>query len=73
MDLAAVVVPECVTFTQEDAASASLLFNATGRRRGSLLDCMIAATAIRFGAVLATSNPGDFARFRPHALSLASE
>ena len=72
-DLAALVIGELIPFGREDAALAASLFNAAGRRRGSLVDCMIAAAAIRHRAALATANRADFARFVPHGLRLAAE
>ena len=54
-----------------DADMAAQLFNKTGRRSRSLPDCMIAATAIRCGAKLATSNNQDFRVFATHGLVLA--
>ena len=67
----ALVVGDPLPFTAEDATRAALLFNATGRRRGSLIDCMIAAAALRAGASVATSDAGHFDRFVAHGLRLA--
>lgn len=70
-ELALLVVGEPVPFRGDDATLAASLFNATGRRRGSLADCMVAAAAIRSEAELATANEADFARFVPLGLRLA--
>lgn len=70
-ELAAAVVATRVPFGEEEASLAARLFNEAGRRRGSLVDCMIGATALRMGAVLATANPSDFARLASGGLTLA--
>ena len=46
LGLARRVVTAQIPFDAEAARIAATLFDAGGRRRGSLLDCMIAATAI---------------------------
>jgi predicted nucleic acid-binding protein len=71
MKLVARVLNEHVPFGEPEAALAAALFNEAGRRRGSLSDCMIAATAIRAEAALATQNPKDFQRFAGAGLRLA--
>jgi predicted nucleic acid-binding protein len=68
--LAAQVFQEPIPFTGEDATRAAKLFNLTGRRRGSLTDCMIAAIAVRSRAAMATSNPKDFQRFESAGLKM---
>ena len=65
------IVEGYLDFTTEHAAIAARLFNATGRRRRMMVDCMIAAVAIAEGAPLATVNTGDFGRFTEHGLLLA--
>lgn len=57
-------------FTHNDAAKTSELFNKSGRKRGSMIDCMVAAQAICNSATLATSNPEDFKKFESHGLLL---
>jgi predicted nucleic acid-binding protein len=61
--LAAAIVGEPEPFVAEDSTQTAELFNRSGRRRGSLIDCMIAAITIRLDATLATANPADFRRF----------
>jgi predicted nucleic acid-binding protein len=68
VDLAARILQERPPFEEEDAEVAARLFNLSGRRRGSLIDCMFAAIALRVGASLATTNPKDFRRLRPAGL-----
>ncbi|MGH7646326.1 MAG: PIN domain-containing protein [Gemmatimonadales bacterium] len=71
-ELAARVVGNRVPFVEDDAALAARLFNLAGRRRGTLTDCMIAATAVAAGAALATTNTADFRRFEVAGLELAT-
>jgi predicted nucleic acid-binding protein len=61
--------PEPLLLT--DAEVAARLFNATGRRRRSLPDCLIAATCLRLGAALATENIADFRPFESMGLRIA--
>ena len=70
LELASAIVSERVPFLEVDSVKAAKLFNASGRRRGSFADCMIAATALRLEAPLATANPSDFVRFKDEGLLL---
>jgi len=60
LSLAAAVVGEAVPLTADHAVQAAALFNAAGRKRGTFVDCLIAAMAIEEDAQLATANPKDF-------------
>jgi predicted nucleic acid-binding protein len=64
------VVGAPLPLVEMEAARAADLFNAGGRKRGTLHDCLIAATALLAGAALATSNSGDFRRFEQAGLKL---
>jgi predicted nucleic acid-binding protein len=66
------LVGEASPFGAREAERAARLFNESGRRRGTLVDCMISASAIENQASLATSNPADFRRFVPFGLRLAA-
>jgi predicted nucleic acid-binding protein len=67
----AVLQSRIIPFGREHAVMAADLFNKTGRRRGSRLDCLIAAAAIVAQAEIATVNLTDFKLFVPHGLKLA--
>ena len=71
LEVAARLVQEPVPFVAADAVLAAKLFALGGRRRGSLADSMIAATAIRLGAAVATTNAKDFRHFAAAGLTLA--
>jgi predicted nucleic acid-binding protein len=70
--IARALFPNPEPLLASDAGLAAALFNASGRRRGAILDCMIAATCIRLNAELATENINHFRPFLPHGLRLAS-
>lgn len=67
----AAIVTNHHPFTKDDAETAARLFNESGRRRGSLIDCMIAAAALGDDASVATVNPADFERLRPFGVTIA--
>ena len=71
LSVASVVVGRQSRFTEEMAAIAARLFNGSGRRRGTMVDCMIAAAALAEEAAVATSNPDDFRQFEAFGLALA--
>ena len=71
LEFATNVVDRYIDFTPAHAEIAARLFNQSGRRRGSQMDCMIAATAIAESAPLATTNERDFRRFESEGLTLA--
>ena len=70
VELATQIVTDRLPFSEQDATLAAELFNLSGRRRGSLGDCMIAAASMRATASLVTSNATDFHRFVAHGLEL---
>ena len=71
LSLASLVVTQRSSFTEDMAATAAELFNGSGRRRGTMVDCMIAATAIVEDAAIATGKSSDFKRFEAFGLALA--
>jgi predicted nucleic acid-binding protein len=70
VQLARRVIGERVPFNADDAELSARLFNLGGRRRGSMADCMIAATTIRCDASLATANPDDFHKLTSAGLKI---
>ena len=70
LSLASLIVGLRSPFTDDMAATAARLFNGSGRRRGTMIDCMIAGTALVEGASIATGNPEDFSRFEEFGLNL---
>jgi len=59
-------------FGEDQAVAAAGLFNASGRKRSTRVDAMIAATAIVAGADLATNNQHDFRAFTDDGLRFAN-
>jgi predicted nucleic acid-binding protein len=70
-DLARRVARTRIPLDVDEAGAAARLFNQSGRRRGTFHDCIIAATAMRAGAALATTDRADFGRFAAQGLELA--
>lgn len=71
VEIARSILSRVDSFAEADARLASELFNQTGRRSRSHVDCMIAAHTIRRGCLLATLNIQDFRRFERFQLRLA--
>lgn len=71
LELTARIVGTPLDFTPEHAAIAARLFNTSRRRRGTMMDCMIAAVALGARSQFATANDGDFRRFVEQGLQLA--
>ena len=71
LEFATNVVDHYIDFTPAHAEIAARLFNQSGRRRGSQMDCMIAATAIAENAPIATANERDFRQFEGEGLTRA--
>lgn len=70
IEFAKALITERVAFTEDHAALAARLFNESGGRRGTLADCVIAATALGRGVALATENAADFRRFEDDGLEV---
>lgn len=70
--LAEQIVTRRIPNGDREAAAAAELFNDRGRRRGSLIDCMIAAAARVRGEPLPTLKVDDFRRFESLGLQLAA-
>ena len=64
VELGGALLGDPVSFEAADALLAVRLFNGSGRRRGFLADCMVAAVAVRCDASLATANTDDFDRLK---------
>jgi predicted nucleic acid-binding protein len=66
----AVLTGGVADFAKTDSHRSADLFNLTGRKRTTKLDCMIAASALIQRARIATTNVGDFQPFAAHGLRI---
>ena len=71
LEFATGLIDRYIDFTPAHAEIAARLFNQAGRRRGSQMDCMIAATAIAESAPIATADHEGFRQFESEGLTLA--
>ena len=71
LKLAMGIIRQCSDFTLKQSVIAARLFNDSGRRRGTFVDCMIAASALTEDAMIATSNIADFRQFEAFGLKIA--
>jgi predicted nucleic acid-binding protein len=70
MELVRALIQDLTPFVPEDAEVAARFFNLSGRRRGSFVDCMIAATAMRVDSALATSDRAAFRKLETLGVKL---
>lgn len=68
--LARRIVREHIPVSLEEANEAARLFKLTGQRSGTLLDCVVAASAISADSPLATAEPQEFQDLRAHGLQM---
>jgi predicted nucleic acid-binding protein len=66
-----IVEGRIIAFGEVEAAKSAEVFNLTGRKRPTQIDCFIAASAICSSAALATVNRKDFTPFIAAGLHLA--
>ncbi len=65
-----VIESRMIALERRNAEMAAELYNATGRRRGSTADCLLASVAINTKAELMTLKISDFELFVPYGLLL---
>jgi predicted nucleic acid-binding protein len=72
LDSYAALLGEPLPLTAASASLAAEAYNVNGRRRGSFVDCLVAAVALGDDAELATVNPKDFVRLRAMGLRVVT-